>query len=94
MNNVPLERSIYTTDEGLIVIGRVTEIDTALSMVFVQEEETKGTLCLYVSEISNFADVPEQIRIGQMVEVLLAANSKVSRAKFIYPEISGYGRLQ
>jgi hypothetical protein len=42
MNNVPLERSIYTTEEGLIVIGKVTEIDTALSMVFVQEEETKG----------------------------------------------------
>jgi ribosomal protein S1 len=94
MNNVPLERSIYTTEEGLIVIGKVTEIDTALSMVYVQEKETKGKLCLYVNEISNFADVPEQIRIGQTVEVLLSATSKVASAKFIYPEVPGYGSLQ
>jgi hypothetical protein len=94
MNNVPLERSIYTTEEGLVVIGKVTEIDTALAMVFVQEEETKGTLCLYVHEISNFADVPEQIRIGQTVEMLLSASSKITKAKFIYPEVPGYGRLQ
>lgn len=95
MNNVVLERSIYESSESQVVIGNVIHVDTFFKLLTIQEKSGTDTFFLYINEISNFDDVPEQVEDGQEVEIIFAPNAKVIRARFIYPEVPGTsGRVQ